>query len=149
MAAKFKKGDEVWVFGDWDHKGGAYVRRMVLTSYGAKQGTAVYPESGKQVKHRIYAADYERMRLVSEMPDPVPHAADLSREFRAYWIQHFVDRAHWYYVGKHGSDYRVLDRGNEAYFTGLKASCEEVMSLPPRVMILAENYGDRKEIRFE
>ena len=97
--AAFKKGDALWHFLRED-SGKVYVRKIVLTSWGKKQGTAVGSESGKPVQHRLYPQDVDghpvywtnvRVRLVAEMADPVPFAQELAAASIARARQHYTD----------------------------------------------------------
>ncbi len=54
MAATFKKGDSVWLVGNWDSKGCFYFQRLTIQSWGSKTGTATKIVDGKMLKSRIY-----------------------------------------------------------------------------------------------
>lgn len=57
MTTKIEKGSEIYEIGTYDHSHKSYVRKMVVTSFGKKQGTAVSSVNGKQVEFRLYAKD--------------------------------------------------------------------------------------------
>jgi len=133
--ATFKKGDAVWHFLRED-SGKVYVRKIILTSWGKKQGTAVGHENGQPVQHRLYPQDVDghpvywtntRVRLVSEMPDPAPFARELGAKSLARARQHYADLIA---RGTGGPHYqRIMER-----------SLEEANAATPRV-IMVEGFN--------
>lgn len=89
---KFKKGDHVYLFLDWNRKGTCAWYEWVIDSAGAKQ-IHLRSADGEMLKRRIYPAETgHRMTLVSETPDPEAKAIEFAQEFLAGWIAHTEQR---------------------------------------------------------
>lgn len=81
---KIRKGTEVWMFGSWDDQGTAYARRLVITSFGKEQGTAIYVENGENIQQRLYAKfHYANIVPVADLPDPTEYGLEFARKFIA------------------------------------------------------------------
>lgn len=95
MATKIKKGTEIYIFHDHDHSHTCSVTRMVVTSMGKVQGTAVYIENGKNVESRLYARDIGiRIVAVADVDDIHAEAQRRAEAVKAEWTNHYRDRAY-------------------------------------------------------
>lgn len=124
MATKLKKGTEVWWFNDWNHGATVSIRRVIITSLGKIQGTAVHYENGNAIEHRIYAdSTVKNMVPVADMPDPTNEALRRAAEQKAKWIQHYVACAHAY-----------ADTTTPHYHEGMRRECQALIDEQPSVI---------------
>lgn len=91
---KIKKGVEIYQFVDYNQSHTCGVRKMLVSSFGKVQGTAVSIEDGKPVQYRLYVRD-EGTNLVPVVDVPDVHAEALRRanEIKEYWTSHYRNRA--------------------------------------------------------
>lgn len=131
MTTPIKKGTEVWYISEWNSRATILVRRLVVTSWGKEQGTAVSHENGKPVRHRLYTNPKQpfnhlgRIIPVSDLPDPEKEAMRRAVIMKAKNIKHYSDLAH-----HHSNDKSIRD----GYFEWIKSECEKVMAEEPTVI---------------
>jgi len=116
----FKKGDTVWLFGDWDRKGGCVVSKITLTSMGKKQGTAIQVIDGQNIESRVYPGQMKNMILVSELADPTSEALARGEAYRLNEIKHYVDTVHHYALAE-------SSRSDAGYFKAMKEGCQKCL----------------------
>ncbi len=81
----FKKGDVVWAFYDWNRAGTCAYKKLVLTSYGKKQGTAIEQVNGENLETRIYVGQVDLVH-VADVQDVQAAALERGVAYRARWI---------------------------------------------------------------
>lgn len=124
MGAKIKKGDVVYLFGDYDHGSTCSYEKLVIMSLGAKQGTAYSLAKGENYKQRLYEHEYADIMRVSDVPDVEAEAMRRAAGYRAYWTRHYVECAH-----------RSIDAG-DSYHISMKKDCEKMLAKPLRALDL-------------
>jgi hypothetical protein len=125
MAARFKKGDVVYRFYDYDHGSTCAYEKLVITSFGVKQGTAYSESKGQNHKCRLYAQDWQHIVQASEISDIDAFAMALAEGYRAKWTKHYADRAHSY-----SGCAATMETG---YHEALKKACAAMLETPIRV----------------
>lgn len=127
---KITKGTEVWMFGDWNHGATVYVRRLTITSFGKKQGTAVSVEDGKNVEHRLYTNETHlgmpRFIAVADMADPTEEALRRAAIQKAHHIECNVNTVHHYAL-------QPDNWSSEAFYRSMKQGCEKLIAQEPAV----------------
>lgn len=116
-----KKGTEVWMITDYDHKATVYVTRLVITSIGKKQGTAIHTKDGKNIMCRLYAP-YQSIYPVADIADINEFALALAVEQKERWRQHYVRAAEWYQEG-----------ASPGYHESMKKDCQTLLDRQPSV----------------
>lgn len=83
--ANFKKGETVYLFGEWDRRTGCcYFQTLTVISAGKQQAAFSRTDgSGKNLLQRVYASEYNRVVRVADCADPVAEATRRSVEYRA------------------------------------------------------------------
>lgn len=76
--SNFKKGDVVWMIGDWDRDGSSFVVKGVIGSWGKKQGYLINAQGEKSMKFQLDTVKPPLLRLVSELENPESLALEYS-----------------------------------------------------------------------
>jgi hypothetical protein len=126
MTTKIKKGTEVWLFGNYDGKATVRALRLTIMSWGAKQGTAVRVENGKNIETRLYVERVaDQIVPVADMPDPTEEGIRRAVAQKAKGIAHYVERAHHY----------CADLSSDNYHEHMKQKCEELIASDPAFIV--------------
>jgi hypothetical protein len=126
MTTKIKKGTEVWLFGNYDGKASVHALRLTIMSWGAKQGTAIRVENGRNIETRLYVERVaDQIVPVSVMPDPTAEGMRRAVEQKAKGVAHYVERAHHY----------CSDLASDGYHEHMKQKCEELLASEPNFII--------------
>ena len=103
---KIKKGVEIYQFSDYDLSHTCSVRKMLVTSFGKEQGTAVGIENGKPVKYRLYTKEEGKTLIpVADVADVKKEALRRAKEIKQKWIEHYRDRS--YYLQNADDGYHI------------------------------------------
>lgn len=118
-----KKGTEVFLISDWDHKATVVVYRMTVTSFGAQRGTAVYRENGKTLKMFIFPEMVgNRLFAVADVADIDALALGMAIAQKARWVEHFSSKQQHYHDAC------------DAYHRAMKKDCDQVLAAAPTVI---------------
>lgn len=118
-----KKGTEVYLINDYDHKAAVIVRRMTVKSFGKVRGTASHMEGGKMLETFIDPKMIgQTIFVVADVADINVFALEMAKTQKARRIAHYRDTQQWY-----------LD-ANTQYHASMKRDCEAVIAATPSVI---------------